>query len=149
MRSRRARVGVLGVLGIAVEDAAGGRQAVAEDVEDVLARLAVVDDDGQVEAGGEVELVDEELDLALAVAEFVEVVEADLAQGDDAGELDGFLDRAAPVLAGILDLGGGDADGMEDVLHGLEVLVDLLEVHEAVADADDPRDAGLLRLLAN
>jgi hypothetical protein len=38
---------------------------------------------------------------------------------------------------------------VEDVLHGLEIIVDLLEVHETVADADYPRDSGLLRLLAN
>jgi hypothetical protein len=38
---------------------------------------------------------------------------------------------------------------MVDVVCGFEVLVDLLEVHEAVADADDPANAALLGLLAN
>ena len=69
-----------------MEHPAGRRKPVPEYIQDVLARLAVVDDHGEIQARREVELVDEKLDLALAIAELVVVVESDLAQGDRRGE---------------------------------------------------------------
>ena len=132
-----------------MQDGAGGRYAVAQDVQDVLARLAVVHDDGKVQARGQVELVDEEFDLAFAVAVAVEIVQADFAHGDDAGQLDRFFYRADPVLAGVLHLGRRNPHRVMDMLRRLEVVVDLAEVHEAVADADQPGYTGLFGLLAN
>ena len=99
--------------------------------------------------GGELELVDEELDLALSIAILMKIVETYLAQGHDALELEGVLYRAPPFLAGILNLRGRDADGVIDVFGRLEILVDLLEVHKTIADAHDPRNADLFRLLAD
>jgi hypothetical protein len=108
-----------------------------------------VDYDRQVQPGSHFELIDEELDLAAPVAVFMEIVQADLAQGDNPGQLDRFFDRGLPVPAGIGHFGGRNAYRMEDMLRRLQIFVYLLEVDEAVADAYDPPHPGLLRLLAN
>jgi hypothetical protein len=108
-----------------------------------------VDDNRQIKPGGHFELVNKKFDLASPVTIFMEIVQTNLAQGDYPWELDRFLDRRLPIPTWIGYLRRGDTYGMEDMFCGFEVFVHLFEINKAVANADDPPDAGLLRLLAN
>jgi hypothetical protein len=86
-----------------MQDAAPAGEAFAKDLQHVGARVAVVDDDGQVQAPGQVELPDEELHLRVPVAELAVVVEADLTDGHHAFQLRSLGDARLPVLAGLDD----------------------------------------------
>ena len=130
-----------------MEHRALGGNAVAQDLEDVLACPPVVDYDRLVQALRHLQLGDEQLYLAPLVTVLLLVVQPGLADCDHPGELHAFFYYIAPVVARGDHLGWAHADRMEDPFLGLEEHVFLLEVMQAVVYGDNPRHAGKLRLL--
>ena len=104
-------------------------------------------DDGHVRLVRDLELGDKELDLGPFVAEFAEIVQADLAEGHHVRELKALLDRADPVLAWVGHFRRGHAYGMVHGGRGFEGGIYDAKVMETVADADDTGDVALLSFL--
>jgi hypothetical protein len=124
--------GILGVLGIAVENPATGGQPVPEYVQHILARVPVVDDHRQLKPSRHVQLGDEKFNLGLFITKFAVIIQADLPYGHNPGKLDVLFNYLRPVPAGILDLRRGNTYGMVHIRGGFEVIIDLHKIMKAV-----------------
>jgi hypothetical protein len=83
-----------------MEDAALGRQPLAEDIEHVVTRVSVVDDDRQVQLGRQLQLRDEQLDLGLTIAVLAEIIQTDFAYGYHARQLGALFHGLDPFFPG-------------------------------------------------
>ena len=120
-----------------MEDRSLLRDVVLQDVQDVLSGLSVVDDDRKMSPSCNLKVLEEHIHLDVLVLLVLAVVQTCLSDGDDAVKLQELLDLRLPARDLVSALGRGDSNGMENVLCALEVVVDDLEVREAVADGDD------------
>ncbi len=110
---------------------------------DVVVRLAVVDEDGQVALGGERQLTVERLALHIGRGQAPEVVEPDLADGADARVRDEALEPRPPDLVHAPRVMRVDADrGEHDARVAGRQLEGRLGRVEIPARDEDPLEAG-------
>ena len=114
---------IVAVLGVAVQHAAARRQLVAQDLQGIAARIAVVDDHGEMQPFRHCQLPHEQLHLGVAISVLAEVVEPDLADGHHPLALGVFFHRPFPVSVEGTHLGGGDADAVVDVRETSQVVM--------------------------
>jgi hypothetical protein len=106
-----------------------------------------VNDHRKIEFLGKIQLANEQLDLGIPVTELVIVVQTYLTDRHYPVPFAAVGDTGFPVIPGPGHLGGRNADAMVDVNFGFQIVVDLIEIPEVVADAHDARYFFLLCLL--
>ena len=117
-----------------MEDRTFLRNVVLEDVKDIVAGLPVVDDHWKMVLSGNLKVPEEHLHLNALVLAVFAVIKTGLPYGHDAVQLQELEDLGVPVKKTVAALCGRHTYRMVNILGALEVLVDDLEVRQAVAD---------------
>ena len=117
-----------------MEDGALFGDVVSEDIQNVISGLAVVDNHGKVVAAGDLQMLQKKLDLNILVLAVLPVVQTGLSNCHDAVEGQELLELGFPALDVVAAFGRRHTYRMEDVLCALEIVVDLFEVNQTVAD---------------